>query len=370
MNGGANHEGAGGARDYYPQLDGVRALAVVAVLIGHLIPLPLLQKIVSWGDMGVVLFFCLSGFLITGILLRVQDPDLSGRAKAIRTFYLRRTLRIFPIYYLTLFVALAVGYAPVRDHFFRLATYTLNVPGLPPTDQLGAVSHFWSLSVEEQFYLFWPLLVVFFPRDRIRVLVWGLIGASLAYKLSLALLDAPYKLIFASLWGCLDSLGLGALLAVGWHNRARRTEVVGQFVRVGRVAVGCWIFMTAVRIWADIDPYYEGYRWFGVVYFAASALSFTGLIASAAAGTTGWAGHVLGNVWMVRMGRISYGVYVYHFFFPYVLLWMMAQQYIHFTSRWHYTWTSVIGSVVVATLSWWLIEKPILALKDRFSHMA
>lgn len=181
----------------------------------------------------------MSGFLITGILLRIPDPDFKGKATAIRSFYIRRSLRIFPIYYLAITVGFAVGYGPVQEHFFRLATYTLNVPGLPPTDNIGAVSHFWSLSVEEQFYLFWPLLAVFFPRQHLRKLVVGLIGCSLGYKLALALTGASYKMIFASLWGCLDSLGLGALLALAWHEPANRPEVVRRFVLAGKLAAVC-----------------------------------------------------------------------------------------------------------------------------------
>ncbi len=353
---------------YYPQLDGLRALAVATVFIGHLIPLPLLQKIVGWGDIGVVLFFCLSGFLITGILLKIDCRELTGKAVAIRSFYVRRALRIFPIYYLTIALAVAVGYGPVRVHLLRLVTYSLNVPGLPPTDNLWAVAHFWSLSVEEQFYLFWPMVVLFFPRQFLRRFLVALIGLAFLYKLSLALVNASYTLVFASLLGCLDSLGLGALLAIGWSEAASRAGTVRRWVRAGMAGGAVWVILTVVRIAVDMDANYAGYLWVGVVTFAAAAVAFTGLIAFAASGTQGLVGRFLENRFMVMVGRISYGLYVYHFFMRYILRWMVSRQYLHLSSLWNYAWLSILMSAVAAVVSWHLIEKPILRLKKYFNY--
>ncbi len=351
---------------YYPQLDGLRALAVTAVFIGHLIPLARLQQIVGWGDMGVVLFFCLSGFLITGILLRIERAGERDGFGAIRSFYIRRALRIFPIYYLTIAIAVLVAYEPVTSHLLRLATYTLNVPGLPPTNNLGAVSHFWSLSVEEQFYLFWPVMVVFVPRPRLRSVILLLVFLSLTYKLTLAVVGAPYKLVFASLWGCLDSLGLGAWLALTWHESGRRAGGMDRFVTAGRFFGILWVLLTTVRLVLNLDANYQGYLWFGVVYFAVAAAAFTGLIAFAVGGTQGPVGRFLGHPLMVRIGRISYGLYVYHFFMRYILLWLVSRQYIHLTSQWQYGGLSVGLSVLTAVLSWRFIERPILGLKRYF----
>jgi peptidoglycan/LPS O-acetylase OafA/YrhL len=258
------------------------------------------------------------------------------------------------------------GYGPVRDHFFRLITYSLNVPGLPPTDNLGAVSHFWSLSVEEQFYLFWPMVVLFLPRHHLRRFLAGVIGLALLYKLSLALAGAPYKPVFTSLWGCLDSLGLGALLAIGWNEPGRPAGATSRWVQAGKIGGVIWAVMTVVRIVAGMDANYAGYLWFGVVYFAAAAVAFTGLIAFAASGTQGPAGKFLENEFMVQVGRISYGLYVYHFFMRYILLWMVSHQYIRLTSPWHYAGLSILMSTVAAVLSWNFIERPILRLKKYF----
>ena len=283
---------------YYPQLDGLRAIAVMSVFIGHLVPLRFLQKIVSWGDTGVILFFCLSGFLITRILLRVQIDGTGNRWMSLRSFYVRRVLRIFPIYYLVIVLGVLVGYPPVRDQFLRLVTYSLNVPGLPPTDHLGAFSHFWSLSVEEQFYLFWPMLVLFLPRRNLPHFIVGLIGLSLGYRLAFALAGASYKLIFASLWGCLDSLGLGALLAIAWDEPSCRWARGRRFVRVGKIFGVVWALMTVGILAGGLDSEFTGYLWFAAVYFTTAAIAFTGLIAFALSGSKNWWGKFLES-WLI-----------------------------------------------------------------------
>src|ERR1700722_19719180 len=93
---------------YFPQLDGLRALAVITVMIGHFSSNATISMLVGYGDTGVVIFFCLSGFLITGILLDLKDGSQS-RLAALLVFYARRALRIFPIYYLVIAVAVAAG---------------------------------------------------------------------------------------------------------------------------------------------------------------------------------------------------------------------------------------------------------------------
>jgi peptidoglycan/LPS O-acetylase OafA/YrhL len=207
-------------RKRYPQLDGVRAFAIIAVFIGHFLGDRFIAELVGWGDTGVILFFCLSGFLITEILLRI-DPSPDTRVGGIKAFYARRVLRIFPIYYLVILTGVAIGYPPIQEHFWRLVTYSLNIPVLPVIENVGAASHFWSLNVEEQFYLIWPTVVVFFPRQRLKGLVMIVILASLAYKFLLALMGFRYTLIFSNVLGCMDS-GL-ARFSPSTRTRTRTT---------------------------------------------------------------------------------------------------------------------------------------------------
>jgi peptidoglycan/LPS O-acetylase OafA/YrhL len=139
---------------YMPQLDGLRALAVVFVLIHHFYPeLPNLLGL-DFGAYGVKLFFVLSGFLITGILLAMRSKLDRGKmtaAHAFRQFYARRTLRIFPVYYLVLLLALLAGNADVAEGFWWYVTYTSNIYFGIENDFTETTAHLWMLSVEEQF---------------------------------------------------------------------------------------------------------------------------------------------------------------------------------------------------------------------------
>ena len=137
---------------HMPQLDGLRTLAVAAVIWSHWVP-PY-QFGFEWGVMGVNLFFVLSGFLITGILLdsRAGAVRPGDRWFAIRQFYTRRVLRIFPLFYMTLALLVLVNVRPVRQTFLWHVCYLSNVYFFRQGAWIGQISHFWSLAVEEQFY--------------------------------------------------------------------------------------------------------------------------------------------------------------------------------------------------------------------------
>src|SRR5690606_24618374 len=215
------------ARRHMPSLDGIRCLAIVAVLWHHS---PHADSVpVTRGFLGVDLFFVLSGFLITTLLLREQDA--AGGRIDLRAFYVRRILRIFPLYYAVLFgqaVALLLfrPHSPVADEFFAAlpwyATYTANF-GV----HANLFAHAWSLAVEEQFYLLWPPVLAWCTRRGARALLvayllvtaaldWGLAGAGAQ---QVALYMTPFA-----------AIGCGVLLAFGLHDRAtfgRIAPIVG-----------------------------------------------------------------------------------------------------------------------------------------------
>jgi peptidoglycan/LPS O-acetylase OafA/YrhL len=354
-------------RKRYPQLDGVRAFAIIAVFIGHFLGDRFIAELVGWGDTGVILFFCLSGFLITEILLRI-DPSPDTRVGGIKAFYARRVLRIFPIYYLVILTGVAIGYPPIQEHFWRLVTYSLNIPMLPVTENVGAASHFWSLNVEEQFYLIWPTVVVFFPRQRLKGLVMIVILASLAYKFLLALMGFRYTLIFSNVLGCMDSLGLGAFLAV--HRNQNNSATLSPFVKIGAFAALAWIALTVIRIILHVDPWYKGHLPFAVAHFACGAVAFTGLVAFALKGSRNLLGRILQNRLARYIGKISYGLYVYHFFMPLVLSRAQAKGFLTISGDLQMALYCTVLSVCVAVLSWHFFERPILQYKQYFEYSA
>ena len=199
---------------YSPQLDGLRAVSVVAVAYSHWLPawqfgLPL--------GAGVHLFFVLSGFLITRILLALRD--LPRRGQAVGRFYVRRALRLFPAFYLVLGLAWLADVPLVRETWAWHAAYLSNVRIASDARWMGHVSHFWSLAVEEQFYLLWPWLIVWSPRTWLGpILAMAVLsGPASRYIAATVGLAEPFWALVPA--GSADSLGVGALVAwAGWRR--------------------------------------------------------------------------------------------------------------------------------------------------------
>ena len=141
---------------HMPQLDGLRALAVLFVIYYHWVPVQYHGHL-HWGSFGVQLFFVLSGYLITGILIKVRDQAEKGLVLgAIKAFYVRRSLRIFPVYYAVVIAITILGVYSARETFWYNVTYTTNIYLFINNTWTQNTAHFWSLAVEEQFYVVWP----------------------------------------------------------------------------------------------------------------------------------------------------------------------------------------------------------------------
>jgi peptidoglycan/LPS O-acetylase OafA/YrhL len=314
-----------GFRTRFPALDGIRALAVLMVFAFHYgggahggKVLGLVNAIRLQGWAGVDIFFVLSGFLITGVLY-----DTRRDSQFFRRFYARRALRIFPVYYLVAALLLALTqifhYAWQTTHLLLLV-FLGNIPGdlNPALYQVRATSpaadiylgHLWSLCVEEQFYLLWPLLV-WTIRGRIKLL-WTAAGLSLVALLLRVWLvfgsgfDLRGGWLLKMLPFHLDTLLIGAILAL-----LLRGDLPKRWQRGSR-----WLFIAAIGALAigfTLDPAGSG-RWMPTIGFT--------LIAMAAAGLIGWAtipDSAVFRLFTMRplmiLGRYSYGFYVYHLLF-------------------------------------------------------
>ncbi|UCH58728.1 MAG: acyltransferase, partial [Anaerolineales bacterium] len=220
-------------KDYMPQLDALRFFAVLGVIVAHNWHpkrLPWLFGDLDWAGLGVRLFFVLSGFLITRILLACRDSQEQTSQPAffyIRQFYARRFLRIFPIYYLVLIIVFVSNIPPAREVWIWLVTYTTNVYITVFNTWVGRLGHFWTLAVEEQFYLVWPWLVLFAPKKWLTPIIMILIPIGPIYRLY-AYENFPFDIGAMDFKAAtltpasLDILGIGALLALLWHTNIRK----------------------------------------------------------------------------------------------------------------------------------------------------
>lgn len=199
------------------QLDGLRALAALTVIVHHNAPHSKVTDVVDLGAAAVWLFFVLSGFLITGILIRSrQAAERSGVPwlGVARSFYTRRFLRIMPLYYLVVVISLIANLPGARryvvwDLFYCTNILTSFAPGVTVSQY-----HFWSLCVEEQFYLVWPAMILLVPWRWLVPLVSGMILLGPLSRLAFIIAFPESEASYFATPSCLDCLGLGALLAL------------------------------------------------------------------------------------------------------------------------------------------------------------
>ncbi|MGA0558158.1 acyltransferase family protein [Larkinella sp. VNQ87] len=366
-------------KNYFGQLDGLRFVAVSLVMVDHWLSdqvhLPL-------GYFGVNLFFVLSGFLITRILITSKERDQAlGRSPgfSLRQFYIRRSLRIFPVYYLTLFVLALIGYEPVRKHLIWFLTYTPNLWIILNNTWFGAVDHLWSLAVEEQYYLFFPFLILFLRFRYLLRLLIGLIGFSMLLRIYLYATGASWLVSFVFMPTCLDAFGMGGVLA--WLLVFRREQFsrwVGNpawlLISLGLYAFNLYLMANTSagrNVFTDVtDRFFTSFFCFFVI--GKGVIGYGGLMK--------W---FLEHPVSQYLGRISYGLYLFHnlvfnFYhtptdFITVRAWNrllrelpgLAGSGLESGAKFLFFYAI---TVAVATVSWFLIEKPFNNLKDRFAY--
>src|SRR6201984_2088865 len=210
------------------QLVSLRSLSVAGVLIDHFWP-PRILDFVDLGHIGVCLFFVLSGYLITGILLRFRSSTEGGQSDAatnLRRFYIRRFLRIFPPYYALLALMVVTKFSDVRNTLWWHAGYASNfLFALQGDWRPWVTAHFWSLAVEEQFYLVWPFLILLVPRSRLIAVVIAIIVSSPLFRLIGLVACINGTALGGATPASLDALGLGSLLALCADQPAARRRL-------------------------------------------------------------------------------------------------------------------------------------------------
>lgn len=303
-----------------PALDGLRGVAVSLVLAVHFVRSPdtgswsIIGRIASSGWVGVNLFFVLSGFLITGILL-----DSRGDRNYFRSFYTRRALRILPLYYgfiafvlmLPRLSALAqwLGASYLADHQVWFWSYTVNwlfvgeaTHGLATGADQG-FGVLWSLAIEEQFYLVWPLVVALVPRRRILATVGVLALGCVVLRLALALRGVPVAALYGATLTRLDGLCVGAALAV-----LRRDGGLARWWRSWVFAVcGCALALAAATPFI-VRSSHPNALLFSAVEFPI-AMGFGALLMMSVA-TSASMGAMMSVRLLRTLGKYSYAIYV------------------------------------------------------------
>ncbi len=340
--------------DHLPSLDGLRGVAVLLVLLTHLAlatALPALESAknaVRAGYLGVDIFFVLSGFLVTRLL---RHDLASGRT--LGRFLWRRSLRIFPAYYLLLAVLAIV--VP-GSYLWACLLYVSNVVDAAMPDVAHPMRHAWSLAIEEQFYLVWPLLFFLLGDARARWAAW--VGMPLVALLSLTALaiastqghdlgDWTYRLPTTRLLSL--SLGCSVAFAEPWL-RARSSRLV-----LGAVAAA---LVGAIGLLLGATFKLNG----AIATVGFSGISLTAvLLALLADSTRSPARALLANPPLQAVGRISYGLYLYHF----PIFVAMRVRYAEDQPSLARIALAVTIAGAVAAVSFVLFERPILAARDR-----
>ena len=381
-------------------LDGVRGLAILLVLLHNLgVDLPatapgilarVFHVVTAAGWIGVILFFALSGYLITSILLRSRAAP-----HYYRNFFLRRVLRIFPLYYATLALVLVIvprlvklpaWLAPELDHQLWFWTYLSNW-AIPFGRGIGGLDHCWSLAVEEQFYLVWPLVVRALSPRRLGTLALALGGFALLFR---ALVRATGALdpMVNYYWTAarIDALAWGALLAVAAQGNDQeidqepagpaaawllRWRDPGLKATLAALALLTLATRGLPRHHALVDTL--GYSLVGI--WAALVVARAAQIgrAPAPSAATDWVVRLLRHPSLRWLGRYSYGIYVFHGILHHAIPGLLPASWLQPSGTAGYLVTAVayLGAVgglsaALAFGSYHLFEKHFLALKSRF----
>jgi peptidoglycan/LPS O-acetylase OafA/YrhL len=372
---------------HLPRLDGLRGVAIALVMLHHFTiyggmqPRQDVDRLFyalgrsAW--VGVDLFFVLSGFLITGILL-----DAEGDRGYFRNFYARRSLRIFPLYYGVLIVAfwlvpLLIPSSPAFGkevqaqgwYWAYLVNFRTARDGWPGFPGLG---HFWSLAVEEQFYLLWPAAIFLCSRLMVRRLCLGLILGSLTLRTGLSLSGEHYA-AYVLMPARADALAVGALLAATIRDPISWTTVQRWARPVGMAAAASLLALFLVD--GELDAERMAVQTIGFTLIAAVCAAL--LVTAIEGETMSLTGRALASRPLRFLGRYSYGLYVFH----HLLVFGLAGHLLNVARMPRLAGSQIPGqllflavatgaSIALALLSWHCLEQPFLRLKHLFPYQS
>lgn len=361
-------------RFYRPELDILRFFAFLAVFIHHSLPVSIglpswpivfsqwLNAIAAAGRHGVDLFFVLSSYLITELLIReygkYQHID-------VKSFYIRRTLRIWPLYFFFLLLSIVLdpylfplkspGLAYTLLHFIFLGNWAIILYGLPSS--IGSI--LWSVSIEEQFYVIWPLLIRRFGIASISVISAIFIVIAWVARILIVTLDIPgVFVIWCNTFARLDPIAAGALLAVFLRGAAPK---IHPKQRVG-------LFLAGLMLFLFIGRYLSTTGMTSLLTFPLATLGSVILTIAVLVDTPAARFGILASS-VIKLGRISYGLYVFHYL-ALTIGYRAIPETLSYPTR--LVLHIAIGlplTIIMALASYRWLEQPFLRLKEHFAHI-
>ena len=361
-----------GRRFYQPELDCLRFMAFLGVFLYHCVPgeprfykgwprglVSFVGAALTAGGFGVAVFFALSAYLITTLLLRERG---SSGDLDMRSFYIRRILRIWPLYFG--FLALA-GLLPFIVHSQHLsATFIVGYSllagnwvcvflGFP----ISVAGPLWTVSIEEQFYLTWPLVVRRATRASIAKVAIGLLVAANASRIVSALEGAPVRVDFNTL-SRIDPIALGILVALAFDEAPYLSTLKRTALFLCSISV-----VIALARFLDFDK-----SWGDALGYPLAAFASAGVLISFLGSTNRW----IRSPALLYLGKISYGLYVFHLFG-----WLCANHLLReppgrqqtIAGRLEIAAVALVITVIAASMSYRWIERPFLRLKERFAYV-
>lgn len=361
---------------HIPALDALRGLAILVVTFYRFRYGPeddsyagqLLAHGLHWGSRGVDLFFVLSGFLITGILFdsKTRDPHF------FRNFYARRTLRIFPLYFgsLALFLilmplcfAMPIAFDSARENQFWLWAYCSNIyMSFDGSWCFGALDHFWSLAVEEHFYLVWPFVIFFCSQRQALIAALSIAALAALGRIGLSLVTEPGVAVDVATWFRCDALLIGsafALLLRGNMDRSTFRWIAWGALTIGLLGSVPWLLQPESRM--------------KTIPHTTFAIMFGGVVALAATSAPqSWWQKVWNSRILGTFGRYSYAMYVFQApLIPLLAPVFSTAMLLNYTgsvfaARLIYILSMTALTFALAIVSWHVLEKHCLKLKKRF----
>ena len=346
------------SKNYFHQLDALRGIACIMVLFHHLVPGA--SSHIALGPLGVRLFFVMTGFLLVGNLLQ-QKERRQAPITIFNVFYQKRSIRILPVYFLAFGALCLAGVESAKAVWPWIATFTINLHMGLTGEWPGNLSHYWFLATSEQMVLALSLILLWLPgRYLVPALMLLFLGAAAHRWLGTAWGLDPMLIWFSPI-SSLDSIALGALLGLFYRKDKESIARTACKPWVGALAWLMLVLGTLIRM---------RFSETALIHFAETleALFFGWLILRAAIGFSGTVEWLLTLPLLVYTGMISYALYIFHPILHSFVMWAFEKAGLPSTPENLGVIVAAFSvSFLAATLSWYLMEKPLASLKPKSS---